>query len=60
MIILILLWYIYIFSYSWGRDTYTLEKSSSEKSNIENEIWDFNDISNKNDIIIDNVWDDYY
>jgi hypothetical protein len=58
MVILTILWYVFIFNYLWIWNTYTLENKS--KTNIEDKISNFNDISEKDDLLPSNVWDDYY
>jgi len=60
MIILTILWYIFIFIYSWWEDTYTLENINKGKTNIESKIDNFSDISEKDDLLPSDVWDDYY
>jgi hypothetical protein len=60
IIILTILWYIFIFVYSWWKNTYTLENINKKKTNIESKIDNFSDISEKDDLLPSDVWDDYY
>ncbi len=54
-----ILWYILIFVFAWSSNTYNI-KDTAPKTNIQKEIDDFSDISEKDEIIPDSAWEDYY
>ncbi len=58
--ILTVIWYILIFIYAWSSNTVDVKDTVKEKSNIEKQIDDFSDISEKDEIIPDWAWADYY
>lgn len=57
---LTVLWYILIFFMSSSSNTHEIKVTSSNKSEVENKIDDFSDISEKDYIIPDTAWEDYY
>ncbi len=60
MIILTILWYLFIFINSYWNDTHSLEKTSKSEWSIKQDISDFTDIKYEENIIRDDVWDNYY
>ena len=58
--VLTVLWYIVIFFMSDSSSNHEVKIIPSDDSVIENKIDDFSDISEKDDIIPDSAWKDYY
>ena len=60
-IVLSLLWYILIFFGTPKISTYNINKTvKDDKTKVESEISNFNDISDREEYIPENAWDDYY
>ena len=59
LFVLSILWYLLIFFISPSPNTYDI-KDTAPKSKIQKEIDNFSDISEKDDIIPDTAWEDYY
>jgi len=57
--ILTILWYILIFTMSTSSNTYEI-KDTAPKWEVQEEIDNFSDISEKDNIIPDTAWETYY
>ena len=58
--ILTLIWYILIFVFAWDTNTYDIRETAKPKWEIQKEIDNFSDIEEKDIIIPDSAWEDYY
>jgi hypothetical protein len=54
-----ILWYILIFLFAWSSNTYDI-KDTAPKSEVQKQIDNFSDISEKDEIIPESAGEDYY
>lgn len=59
LIIFTILWYILIFFFAWSSNTVSIQ-DTAPKNTVQEKIDNFSDISEKDIVIPDTVWEDYY